>query len=72
MSTPKEDYEIIYLEPISGPFDEDSGRTWASDKPWNSSDYDGCEPTKYARADLFNDLKAENAKLQKIIDGGFE
>jgi len=55
------DYERIYLQPECCA-DEENGRLWCEDKDPVECD-DGVEWTEYVRADLFQQLEAENKAL---------
>lgn len=60
------DYECIYLEPKTGPFDEQYGRQWCQDDVWDGFDYGGIDATKYIRNDIYEDLKALLLEEQTI------
>ncbi len=60
------DHDEIYLEPMRPDNSYDSGgRAWCAYHVWFESQG---EPTRYVRADRYDDLVAENKRLKEELE----
>lgn len=66
-----DDHKIIWLAPICHD-DGNNGREWCQDNVWEDGcdcDKGGHEPTRYIRADLFADARANIPRPTPETDG---